>query len=266
MDRDKLRRLIDRDEGPKLDFKRRPWNLDANEGKGEFIKDILAMTNAFGDIGYLIVGVGDEPSRPLESIQNQGLSEERLQQIVREYVEPPIEFVYEETNLYGNAIGVVIIPPNKAKPHWAKKRIGSLRDHTFYTRRGSITDLATLSELERMIKEKPLPREPRWGGWNVKLLWNRKEHIRLVPCLFLQKWEEEQTNVMSTEEIREKIEARTGKHLRLQGAGNLTGSFNQKAKGRDLASLFVQVDVGIWRLPEKYLELVKEYCRTYELL
>jgi hypothetical protein len=266
MNRDELTRLIYSDEGPKLDFKRQSWNLDTKEGKGEFIKDILAMTNAFGTIGYLIVGVGDEPSRPLASIENQGLSEERLQQIVKEYVEPPIEFIYGETNLHGKTIGVVIIPASKGKPHWAKKRIGALRDRTFYIRRGSTTDLATLSELEQMIRERPLASEPPYGGWSVELLWNRKEHIRLVPCLFLEKWEQERTNVMSTDEIREAIEARTGKHLRPQGAGNLVGSFNQKAAKQGLSPLFVQVEDKIWRLPKKYLELVKKYCRTYALL
>ena len=267
MDRNELTRLIYSDEGPKLDFKRQSWNLDANEGKGEFIKDILAMTNAFGDNGYLIVGVvGDERERPLESIENQGLSEERLQQIIKEYVEPPIEFVYEEITFYGKVIGVITIPPSQAKPHWAKKQIGSLRDHTFYIRRGSITDLAGLSDLERMFREKPLPSKLRYGGWNVQLLWNRKEHIRLVPCLFLQKWEKEQTTVMSTDEVLAKIEARTGKHLRPQGAGNLMASFNQKATRRDLAPLFEQVDDKMWRLPEKYVDLVKEYCRACEFL
>ena len=265
MDPVELTRLIHSDEGPKLDFKRQSWNLDTKEGKGEFIKDILAMTNAVGQIGYLIVGVGDEPppKRTLESIENQGLSEERLQQIISDYVEPPIEFVYEEANLLGNVIGVIRIPPSNAKPHWAKKQIGPVRDRTFYTRRGSTTALATLPELERMFRERPLP---PCGGWTVQLLWNRKEHIRLVSCLFLEKWEQERTNVMSTDEIREAIEARTGKRLRPQGAGNLVASFNQKAAKQGLSPLFVQVDDKIWRLPKKYLELVKKYRRTYELL
>jgi len=266
MDRNELTRLIYSDEGSKLDFKRQSWNLDANEGKGEFIKDILAMTNAFGDNGYLIVGVGDERERPLETVENQGLSEERLQQIIKEYVEPAIEFVYEEITLHSKLIGVITIAPSEAKPHWAKKQIGSLRDRRFYIRRGSITDSAGLSDLERMFREKPLPSKPRHGGWNVQLLWNRKEHIRLVPCLFLQKWQEEQTNIMSTDEVRAKIEARTEKHLRPQGAGNLMASFNQKATRRGLALLFEQVDDKTWRLPKKYMELVKEYCRAYEFL
>lgn len=266
MNRDELTRLIYSGEGPKLDLKRRSWDLDSDEGKGEFIKDSLAMANAPGGIGYLIIGVGDEPSRPLESIEGQGLSEERLQQIVKTYIvktyiEPPIEFTYSETDLHDKRIGIVTIPPSQARPHWAKKLIGKLRDHTFYTRRGSTTDFATLSELEQMFREKPLALEEVYGGWSVELLWNRKEHIRLVPCLFLEKWEQKQSNVMSTDEVREAVETRTGKHLRPQGAGNLMASFNQKAAQQGLSPLFVQVDDGVWRLPEKYLELIREYCR-----
>jgi hypothetical protein len=208
MNRDELTRLIYSDEGPKQDFKRRSWDLDSDEGKGEFIKDSLAMANAPGGTGYLIIGVGDEPSRPLESVEGQGLSEERLQQIAKTYIEPPIEFTYGETDLHGKRIGIVTIPPSQARPHWAKKSIGKLRDRTFYTRRGSTTDFATLSELEQMVREKPLALEEVYGGWSAELLWNRKEHIRLVPCLFLEKWEQEQSNVMRTDEVREAVETR----------------------------------------------------------
>ena len=262
MNHEELTRLIYSNEGPKMDFKRRSWDLGSHEGKGEFIKDILAMANAPGGTGYLIIGVCDEPSRPLESIEGQGLSEERLQQIVKTYIEPPIEFAYGEMDLHGTRIGIVTIPPSKARPHWAKKSIGKLRDRTFYTRRGSTTDFATLSELEQMVREKPLALEETYGGWSVELLWNRKEHIRLVPCLFLEKWEREQSNAMRTDEVREAVETRTGKRLRSQGAGNLMASFNQKAARRGLSPLFVQVDDGVWRLPKKYLELVREYRRT----
>jgi predicted HTH transcriptional regulator len=266
MDHNELTRLIDSDEGPKLDFKRQPWNLDTNEGKGEFIKDILAMANASGLTGYLILGVGNESSRPLESIENYGLREERLQQIAKDYVEPPIVFTYGETNFHDKTIGFIIIPPSGARPHWAKRQIsGSLRDRTFYTRRGSTTDFATLNEVEQMFRERPSATAQSYGGWSVQLLWNRKEHIRLVPCVFLEKWEREQTNVLSTDEIRETIETRTGKQLRPQGAGNLLASFNQKAKSKRLSPLFEPVDNQKWRLPKEYIELFREYRRTYRL-
>ena len=209
MNRHELTDLIHEPERPKLDFKRRSWDLAIKKGKGEFIKDILAMANAPGETGYLIIGVGDEPSRPLESIEGQGLSDERLQQIVKTYIEPPLEFHYDETDLHGNTIAIVTIPPSSARPHWAKQPIGDLRDHTFFTRRGSTTDLATLSELEQMFRERPSKPEA-YGGWSTQLLWNRKEHIRLVPCLFLEKWEQKQSDVMTTDEVRAAVEAVIG--------------------------------------------------------
>ena len=125
MNRSQLHSLIYCDEGRKLDFKRKPWDLSTSDGKGEFIKDLLAMVNADGSTtGYLILGVGDEPDRRLFGMQNQDLSEERLQQVAKEYIEPPIVFTYEEINLNANIIGVIAIPPSKAKPHWARKQTG----------------------------------------------------------------------------------------------------------------------------------------------
>jgi hypothetical protein len=267
MDLNELNRLMYGYEVPKLDFKIQPWNLGNNEGKGEFIKDILAMANASGPTGYLLLGVGDEHNRPLEDIKNYGLSEERLQQIAKDYVEPPVVFTYEEINFHGTTIGLITIPPSGARPHWAKRQISGsrLRDRTFYTRRGSTTDFATLNEVEQMFRERPSATAQLYGGWSVQLLWNRKEHIRLVPCVFLEKWEREQTNVLSTDEIRETIETRTGRQLEPHGAGNLLASFNQKAKSKRLSPLFEQVDKKKWRLPKEYIELFREYRITYRL-
>ena len=113
-----------------------------------------------------------------------------------------------------------------------------------------------------MIRERPARAELPNDGWTVQLLSNRKEHIRLIPCIFLEKWDKEHVDVVTTEELREAIKVRTGKEFKAQGAGNLVGAFNQKADRRGLPHLFAQVDDGRWRFYQRYLGLFREHCKA----
>ncbi len=55
--------IVSEREGPKLDFKWKPWDFKDEEKKGEFIKDLIAIANSQGkgilggDEGHIIIGV-----------------------------------------------------------------------------------------------------------------------------------------------------------------------------------------------------------------
>jgi len=148
-----LPELIFRPEGPKLDVKQQSWDLDTNEGKAEFLKDVSAMANSSGhEIGYIILGVTDA-DRAVVGVNRDLLEEERLQQIVAEYIDPPFVLSFTVRSLLDHGVGLISIPPSRQKPHLINRDIGRLRQGTCYVRRGSITALARSSDLRKMIEE-----------------------------------------------------------------------------------------------------------------
>ena len=133
----KIRRLISRDEGPKLDFKQR-ISLRTNREKSEFAKDICAIANTGSGPGYIIVGIEDGTKRLL-GVHPSSINEERLQQIVSSRCDPPPNFSVEVVPYRGVDLAIISIP-RRGKLHQVK-RVG------FPIRRGSITDIMTTSEI-----------------------------------------------------------------------------------------------------------------------
>jgi len=64
MDCHKLRRLLKKEEGPKLDFKAE-YDLSTESGKKELTKDVIAIANSRGGRGYIILGIEDKTKRVL---------------------------------------------------------------------------------------------------------------------------------------------------------------------------------------------------------
>ncbi|WHE06136.1 ATP-binding protein [Thermoanaerobacterium thermosaccharolyticum] len=58
MDKKKLKLLVNRDEGHKLDFKLK-IDLDLESGRKELAKDVCAIANSRGGRGHIIIGVED---------------------------------------------------------------------------------------------------------------------------------------------------------------------------------------------------------------
>jgi predicted HTH transcriptional regulator len=172
-----LPELIFRPEGPKFDIKQQLWNLDTSEGKAEFIKDVSAIANSPGqEIGYIILGITDA-DRSVVGIDRNLLNEERLQQIVAEYIDPPFALSFTMKSLLEHSVGLISVPPSSQKPHLINRDIGKLRQGTCYVRRGSITALARSSDLRMMIKEvisippdEDTVSEKKWGRGDIERL------------------------------------------------------------------------------------------------
>lgn len=145
--------LIFHPEGAKLDLKQQPWDLDTREGKAEFIKDVSAMVNSNGqETGYIVLGVTDADRRVV-GIDRDILQEERLQQIVAEYIDPPFALSFRVISLLDHSVGLISIPPSSQKPHLINRSIGRLHQGQCYIRRGSITALARSSDVRIIVAE-----------------------------------------------------------------------------------------------------------------
>ncbi len=171
MDSQQLRQLLSQPEGLKLDFKRELHKLKdpnkdyAKKQRDEFIRDILSLTNGnfntADQIGYLIIGVGDElkpdGTRDLFDVSNPLIPKQILQR-VNSACTPPIPDVHCETvNIDSQNIFVVSIPPS---PHLHR----TLKDlttpsttypvGTVFIRRNEEIFPATPEECDVILREK----------------------------------------------------------------------------------------------------------------
>ncbi len=145
MDNKKIKILLKREEGTKLDFKLK-MDVFTESGKKELAKDICAIANSRGGRGYIVIGVEDKTKR-IVGINVEDFKEEQFQQIITSRSEPPIPIsidfvIYENKNL-----AIITIYDGGQKPY-------QLRENgAFYIRRGSTTDTMRKDELISCLQE-----------------------------------------------------------------------------------------------------------------
>ncbi|MCB2292862.1 putative DNA binding domain-containing protein [Clostridium algoriphilum] len=145
MDIKKIRMLLKRDEGTKLDFKQK---IDAltEGGKKELAKDVSAIANSRGGRGYIIVGVEDKTKR-IVGIDDYQFKEEQIQQIISSRCEPPIPVSIDFVIYQSKKIAIITIYDGGQKPY-------QLRENgAFCIRRGSTTDTMRKEELISCLQE-----------------------------------------------------------------------------------------------------------------
>lgn len=148
MDEQKLRKLLKKEEGPKLDFKQK-LELRTESQKKEFSKDIIAIANSRGGRGYIIYGVQDK-TKKIIGVNTNYFSEEKFQQIIYNRCDPPIPINVEQIEIDNKSVVVITIYAESHKPHQM------IQNGTFYIRRGSTTDIARRSEIANMLQENGL--------------------------------------------------------------------------------------------------------------
>lgn len=146
MDIKKLKVLLKKEEGTKLDFK---LSLDlVNEsGKKELAKDICAIANSKGGRGYIIVGIADKTKEIMGINREDYYLEERVQQIVASRCEPPIPISLDTMKIEDKKIVLITIYDSDQKPYQIKE------NGAFYIRRGSTTDVMRKQELLKLFEE-----------------------------------------------------------------------------------------------------------------
>ncbi|MGL4738244.1 MAG: AlbA family DNA-binding domain-containing protein [Cellulosilyticaceae bacterium] len=145
MNGQKVKQLLKKEEGFKLDFKQKLL-IEQESDKKEFAKDVIAIANTPGGRGYILFGIEDRTKKivGLESIPEH--VEERLQQIVGHRSRPPVPIAWETVSIGSKIVGVLTIYKSMQIPH-QMLGIGA-----FYVRRGSTTDVATRHEIATMLQ------------------------------------------------------------------------------------------------------------------
>ncbi len=147
---EKLAILLQQEESSFLEFKE-SIDLDSKEGKGKFLKRILALANSCTSQSFLIIGIEDKTKR---AVGCQGITEEKIQQIVNRYCRPPIDFDFYLVPYQDVQIGVIQIY-HRYHFHTVKESYKYLlngkeieiRDKQVFVRRGSTVDEATPDEI-----------------------------------------------------------------------------------------------------------------------
>lgn len=148
VDTQRLKQLISREEGEKLDFKAE-LNLNTEGEKKELVKDVTAIANTRGGRGYIIYGVEDKTKRII-GIDPKDFQEEQIQQIIYNRTDPPVPVNVDFVQINGKTVAVLTIFRSRHAPHQV------LQTGAFYIRRGSTTDFARRSELASMMQENGL--------------------------------------------------------------------------------------------------------------
>ncbi|ODM26760.1 transcriptional regulator [Clostridium sp. Bc-iso-3] len=148
MDCYKLKRLLKKEEGPKIDFKA-ALNLSTEGEKKELTKDVIAMANSRGGRGYILLGIEDKTKKIL-GIDPKGYKEEQIQQIIYNRCDPPVPISVDFVQLEGKTVGVITVYKSSHKPHQM------IQNGAFYIRRGSTTDIARRGEIANLFQENGL--------------------------------------------------------------------------------------------------------------
>lgn len=148
MDQNRLKQLLKRGEGPKLDFKA-ALHLSTESEKKELTKDVIAIANSRGGRGYIIFGIEDK-TKKLIGINPGDFKEEQIQQIIYNRSDPPVPVAVDFVQMEEKQLAVLTIFRSSHCPHQM------LQNGAFYVRRGSTTGLARRSEIANMLQENGL--------------------------------------------------------------------------------------------------------------
>ncbi|MEH7504944.1 ATP-binding protein [Neobacillus drentensis] len=143
-------------ESTKLDFKREQYQKEKFQ---DLIKDIMSMANApVEGKKYIIVGVKEKPDNTKEYFsinKDEFVDQATYQQIIRENVEPIIDFSYYPIEFDGILFGIFEIERCDNPPYMMKKDYkGILKKGECYVRRGTQQERMTRRDLDDILSFK----------------------------------------------------------------------------------------------------------------
>jgi len=154
-------------ETPKVDLKL-TLDLSSRIQKAEFAKDVTAIANTPGGDGYLIIGVKDTKDRVSDDATDYvvGFDPGDPDQFHRQMMDalslfcnrvPLVDYDEVTHPSTGRKIGVVHIPRSFKKPHGITRSSGPIEAGQVWIRRGTATYLASVEEIEDMIRDATTP-------------------------------------------------------------------------------------------------------------
>lgn len=118
-----------------------------NEKRGEIIKDIVAIANASPlSYGFIVYGVDRRRPDPIVGTTFH-YDDSKLQQLLKNKVEPLPEFLYYEVSNGTKTVSVIQVSPSKKRPFIISVDIGKIKAGQIPIRRGSSTGGVKLSDL-----------------------------------------------------------------------------------------------------------------------
>ncbi len=148
--------LLFEEEGTTIEFKSAQYSFSGadDEAKGELLKDIISLANAFRrESAYILVGVKEVKGGRSQIVGvSQQLEDAHLQEFVNKKTQRPIEFSYRAATHDGLPIGIIQIPRQK-RPIYLTKNFGKLAAQAVYIRRGSSTAVASPEEVAQMGRD-----------------------------------------------------------------------------------------------------------------
>jgi len=153
MDRNLFNQLLLEGERARLDYKsaQYPFSGASDQQKGEILKDIMAMANAWGTgDAFILIGVQDVAGHAAQPVGiSEHLDDADLQQFVNRKTNRPILFSYSEFVFDQKTIAVVRIAQQQ-RPFFLLKGYGGLLPQAVYVRRGTSADIADPDEVFQM--------------------------------------------------------------------------------------------------------------------
>jgi len=149
--------LVNEWETTSVDFKRE-LHLDTNEQKVRFIKDLLSLatTQASGR-RWLIIGF-DDKTREFVGFSDPKITQNRIEQIIADNIEPSLAIRYETVDYLTGKIGKLEVLREAIKlPYRVKRSLNGekskLEQGQIYVRHGSQVEFPSSSELQALTVE-----------------------------------------------------------------------------------------------------------------
>ena len=153
MEENQLKQLIGRTENETLDFKEDGYNIQSPRGRGDFIKDLLAMANTPRDRpAHIVFGVRwtPEAGSDIVGLKHQ-LDDAALQDALgHDRVQPNPRFSYTPFEFKGKQLGILEIPVAVDGPYTPTKDAPGLQAGAVYYRRGTQNARALSADLRRI--------------------------------------------------------------------------------------------------------------------
>lgn len=155
-------------EDPYVDFKRL-LSLRTPDDKAELLKDILGLVNTQGrSRRFLLIGWDDKTRSVLPNVGLR-LNQDRMQQLLNRYCDPPPHLSSFTHRWKGSVVGVVeVIREPVRLPYSVSRPIGKRKVGEVFVRHGTITEPPTPRELQTLADE----------GLNARLRESADELIR----------------------------------------------------------------------------------------
>jgi predicted HTH transcriptional regulator len=148
-------KMIQTGEANKVDFKRQ-LNIGTPAYDAELLKDISALANtydhSYDNHGFIIIGVADKQLSYATFAQNEDALQARIDQLIRNNVEP---FISTQVRIFGKnpeTWGLVVVPPTHTAPHVFSKDIDKRCRGEIFVRRGTITEKAIGHDFARFFR------------------------------------------------------------------------------------------------------------------